>query len=65
MGLATLLSEPLNADEEKIDDQTRQLRFDIDLLSKRLVFAIDWIMNNPDTKSLTIGLFGISTIQLN
>ncbi|HYT41765.1 MAG TPA: dienelactone hydrolase family protein, partial [Methylomirabilota bacterium] len=29
--------------------------------SKRLVFAIDWIMNNPVTKNLSIGLFGAST----
>jgi hypothetical protein len=35
-GLATLLLDLLTADEEKIDNQTRQLRFDIDLLSKRL-----------------------------
>jgi hypothetical protein len=39
----------------------RQLRFDISLLSKRLIFAIDWIINNPDTKSLSIRLFGAST----
>ena len=47
-GLATLLSDLLTADEEKIDNQTRQLRFDIDLLSKRLISAIDWITNSPD-----------------
>jgi putative phosphoribosyl transferase len=60
-GLATLLLNLLTTEEEKIDNQTRQLRFDIGLLSKRLVFAIDWIINNPDTKNLRIGLFGAST----
>jgi dienelactone hydrolase len=60
-GLATLLLDLLTMEEERIDNQTRQLRFDIGSLSKRLVFAIDWIMNNPVTKNLSIGLFGAST----
>jgi len=51
----------LTSNEEKIDNQTRQLRFDIGLLSKRLIYTIDWIMNNPDTKNLAVGLFGAST----
>ena len=60
-GLATLLLDLLTMEEERIDNQTRQLRFDIGSLSKRLVFAIDWIMTNPVTKNLSIGLFGAST----
>jgi putative phosphoribosyl transferase len=60
-GLATLLLDLLTMEEERIDNQTRQLRFDIGSLSKRLVFAIDWITNNPVTKNLSIGLFGAST----
>jgi putative phosphoribosyl transferase len=60
-GLATLLLDLLTTEEEKIDNKTRQLRFDIGLLSKRLVFVIDWIINNPETKNLSIGLFGAST----
>jgi putative phosphoribosyl transferase len=47
--------------EEKIDIQTRQLRLDIDLRSKRLVFVIDRIINNPVTKNLSIGLVGART----
>lgn len=60
-GLATLLLDLLTAEEEKLDNQTRQLRFDIGLLSKRLISAIAWTMNNPDTKNLAVGLFGAST----
>jgi len=56
-----MLLDLLTADEEKIDNQTRQLRFDIDLLSKRLIAAIDWIKNRPDIKNFTLGLFGAST----
>lgn len=60
-GLATLLLDLLTADEEELDNQTRQLRFDIGLLSKRLISTINWVMNNPDTKNLPVGLFGAST----
>ncbi len=60
-GLATLLSDLLTADEEKIDNQTRQLRFDINLLSMRLITTLHWIINNPDTQNLSVGLFGAST----
>ena len=61
-GLATLLLDLLTSEEEKIDNQTREHRFDITLLSNRLVCAIDWVVaNNPATKGLTIWLFGAST----
>jgi putative phosphoribosyl transferase len=60
-GIATLLLDLLTINEEKIDNQTRQLRFDINLLSVRLITALNWIMNNPNTRSLSVGLFGAST----
>src|SRR5947209_4273257 len=41
-GLATLLIDLLTGDEEAIDRYTRHLRFDIDLLARRLVGAVDW-----------------------
>ena len=60
-GLATLLIDLLTEEEEKIDDYTTHLRFDIGLLAKRLVDATNWITKNPDTKNLSIGYFGAST----
>jgi dienelactone hydrolase len=60
-GLATLLLDLLTADEEELDNQTRKLRFDIGLLSKRLISTINWITNNHDTRNLFVGLFGAST----
>jgi hypothetical protein len=41
-GIATLLIDLLTADEEEIDMRTRNLRFDIQLLAKRLIGATDW-----------------------
>jgi len=60
-GLATLLLDLLSMDEQKIDEQTRHLRFDIRLLAERLVGAIDWVRRQPQTRDLKIGLFGAST----
>src|SRR3954468_24143187 len=57
-GLATLLTDLLTREEEKLDDKTRQHRFNIDLLAKRLVAITDWITQNPDTQKLFVGYFG-------
>jgi len=59
--LATLLIDLLTLDEERVDMQTRRLRFDIGLLARRLVGAANWILNHPDLRGLGIGLFGAST----
>jgi putative phosphoribosyl transferase len=60
-GLATLLMDLLTAAEERDDARTARLRFDIDLLAQRLAAAIDWLVENPATSNLRIGLFGAST----
>ncbi|HET7284698.1 MAG TPA: alpha/beta hydrolase [Nitrososphaeraceae archaeon] len=60
-GLATLLTDLLTKEEEEVDIKTRQHRFNIDLLSKRLVAVTDWITQNPDTQKLFVGYFGAST----
>ena len=60
-GLATLLTDLLTKEEEEVDIKTRQHRFNIDLLSKRLVEVTDWITQNPDTQKLSVGYFGAST----
>jgi len=60
-GLATLLVDLLTPEEEAVDMRTRRLRFDIELLAERLVGAIDWLGQQPDTRDLRVGLFGAST----
>jgi putative phosphoribosyl transferase len=40
--------------------QTRHLRFDIGLLSQRLIAATDWLKQNPVSRSLKVGYFGAS-----
>lgn len=60
-GLATLLFDLLTDEEHAIDQRTRALRFDIDLLSTRLTGAIDWAVGQEATQRMRIGLFGAST----
>lgn len=59
--LATLLVDLLTADEEAVDERTRQLRFDIGLLADRLVDLTDWLGADERTSRLNIGYFGAST----
>ena len=56
-GMATLLFDLLT-EAEAAD---RGNVFDIDLLARRLVDAIDWVAGQPALADLPIGLFGAST----
>jgi putative phosphoribosyl transferase len=60
-GLATLLFDLLTEDEEVADEIDAHLRFDIDLLARRLIAATDWVHRQPETRDLRIGYFGAST----
>lgn len=60
-GLATLLIDLLTASEEEEDRYTGHLRFDIQLLSRRVVAATNWLLSQPATQNLKIGYFGAST----
>lgn len=60
-GLATLLFDLLGEDEQRIDDITREFRFDIPLLVRRLVQVVDQVATESGVLSLEIGLFGAST----
>jgi putative phosphoribosyl transferase len=44
-----------------VDIRTRHLRFDIDLLARRLAGAVEWLGSEPETADLRVGLFGAST----
>lgn len=60
-GIGTLLFDLLTREEEMVDRHTRHLRFDIDLLARRLMNATRWISDEPETRDLPIGYFGAST----
>lgn len=60
-GLGTLLLDLLTREEEVIDNQTREYRFDIDRLGARMVLATDWAQRREDLRKLAIGYCGAST----
>jgi alpha-beta hydrolase superfamily lysophospholipase len=60
-GLATFLIDLLTPGEEAVDACTAHLRFDIGLLTERLIAATDWLAHNAETADLDIGYFGAST----
>jgi len=56
-GVGTLLMDLLTPEE----DQDYSLRFDINLLTERLLDAARWVKAKPETASLPLGYFGAST----
>jgi dienelactone hydrolase len=62
-GLGTLLFDLLTMDEERIDEQTAHLRFDIGLLADRLTATTDWLAGQQHIigTDIKIGYFGAST----
>lgn len=60
-GLATALFDLLTPDEVAEDEVSAQVRFDIDLLTSRVLAATRWLTALPRTRGLRLGLFGAST----
>lgn len=60
-GMATILADLLTAQEERIDSETTELRFDIPLLAKRLTGLADWATRQRTLGDLGLGCFGAST----
>ena len=57
----TLLMDLLTETEEAVDNRTREKRFDIGLLARRLTATVDWLSVQPAYKHLPVGVFGAST----
>ena len=60
-GLGTLLLDLLARAEVPVDELTREYRFNIELLSERLLAATDWVVGRFGRKPLPLGYFGAST----
>lgn len=60
-GLGSLLFDLLTEPEQRLDNLSGELRFNIPLLARRLIDVIDWTGRNRDLRALRIGLFGAST----
>lgn len=60
-GLGTLLLDLLTPSEEEADMVSAQYRFDIPLLTRRLVDATRWVSSREECFDLPLGYFGAST----
>jgi pimeloyl-ACP methyl ester carboxylesterase len=60
-GIGTLLFDLLTEDEEAVDAYTGHLRFDIGLLTRRLVTVTEEMEDDPRLSGLGFGYFGSST----
>ncbi len=60
-GLATLLMDLLTPQEEARDSVTAHLRFNIPLLTGRVIAATSWLHSLPELAHLKMGYFGAST----
>lgn len=59
--IASLLLDLLTETEAEEDELTRCFRFDIPLLTDRLLLALDWCRTQPETGGFPQGIYGAST----
>lgn len=59
--VGTVLLDLLTRQEERRDAVEGRLRFDIEMLTNRLITAIRWVEDHPAAHNQSIGLFGAST----
>ena len=60
-GCATLLLDLLTPEEEAVDVRTREYRFDIQRLARRVIAAADWASEHHHLRDMSVGYFGAST----
>ena len=60
-GYSTLLLDLLTEQEAVVDERTARPRFDIPLLARRVVAAIDMLRRSSATSGAPVALFGAST----
>lgn len=60
-GLGTFLIDLLTQKEELADEGTGTYRFDVKLLSRRLLYAAEWAVRHGGIEAGKIGYFGAST----
>ena len=60
-GLGTLLLDLLTPNEAAVDEITREYRFDVGRLGRRVIDAADWTRGRQDLQHLPIAFFGAST----
>jgi putative phosphoribosyl transferase len=60
-GIATLLVDLLSQEEKRKDEETKHVRYNIELLAGRFAAVTNWLAQQPETKNFKIGYLGSST----
>jgi putative phosphoribosyl transferase len=60
-GRATLLMDLLTDEEAERDRYTHEFRFDVDLLTRRLLSGLMWAREEEATRALRLGILGAGT----
>lgn len=60
-GMGTLLFDLITPEEAAVDSKLHQLRYNIDLLARRLMHGTHWLNNEFGGAELRLGFFGSST----
>jgi dienelactone hydrolase len=56
-----LLVDLLSQEKKRIEEETKNLRYNIQLVAVRFIAITDWLAQQADTTNLKIGYFGSST----
>lgn len=59
--IGALLMDLLTEEEEIIDNETRELRFNIPFLAQRLIEVTHWLNQYPESQGRNVAYFGAST----
>lgn len=59
--LATLLCDLLTAEEELLNHVTGEYRYEVGLMSNRLMAVTDWCVAQPELQGLPVGFFAAGT----
>lgn len=59
--VAVVLVDLFTPSEAQEDQRTGRVRFDIDLLARRVDDAVGWVVDHPETRGLPLGVYGAST----
>lgn len=57
-GYATLVIDLLTEEEGELDDLADGANFEADMLAERLEGSVEWLLDQPETASLPIGIYG-------
>src|SRR5918992_4525042 len=53
-GIATFLVDLLSQEEKRIDEETKHLRYNIELLAGRFAAISNWLNEQPETRDLQV-----------